>query len=102
MSLPKRSLFRHLLPKNWCDRGFFAGPVRATRTFRPRVEELELRLTPSTFTVTDTSDNAADPGSLRHAILQAASAGSGTIVFSLIAGQNTITLENTATYPNGF
>jgi hypothetical protein len=66
------------------------------------VEELELRLTPSNFLVTDTSDNAADPGSLRHAILQANSAGSGTILFSIPPGQNTITLENTAAYPNGF
>lgn len=70
--------------------------------FRAYAEGLENRLLLSAYIVTDNSDNAADVGSLRHAILQANTAGSGTISFNLTAGQNTITLENAATYPNGF
>jgi predicted outer membrane repeat protein len=47
--------------------------------FRPRFEALELRLTPSTFTVTTTADDGSS-GSLRGAINQANAAGGAQTV----------------------
>jgi predicted outer membrane repeat protein len=48
-------------------------------TFRPNLEALELRLTPSTFTVTTTADDGSS-GSLRGAINQANAAGGAQTV----------------------
>ena len=58
---------------------------------RPRVEPLEGRTLPSTFTVVNTADSG--PGSLRQAILDAnAAAGTNTIAFNIPgAGVHTIT-----------
>ncbi len=55
------------------------------RGFRPCLEMLEDRLTPSTFTVTDTSDNGSDVHSLRYAVNNLSS-GSNTINFPLASG----------------
>ena len=71
-------------------RNFFARVTRPIRKVPTRaglaVELLEDRTVPSTFTVTDTSDNASDTGSLRYAINNLASgtaATTNTINFSL-------------------
>src|SRR5437773_3558001 len=58
-------------------------------TARPRLEQLEDRSVPSTFTVLNTNDSGA--GSLRQAILNAnAAAGSDVIQFSIGSGAQTI------------
>src|SRR5947209_3746839 len=69
-------------------------PRRPIARFRPCLECLEDRITPATaFTVTDNSDNPADPGSLRYAINNL-TAGANSITFAPgLAGQ-TITLTN--------
>jgi hypothetical protein len=57
---------------------------KPTRRFRPRIEALEDRTVPSTFTVTTTADSGS--GSLRQAILSAnadASAGTDLINFNI-------------------
>jgi titin len=61
------------------------------RPSQPRLEHLEVRLLPSTFTVLNTGDSGA--GSLRQAILDSNSAGgSNTITFNIAAsGVQTIT-----------
>jgi titin len=60
-------------------------------TFRPRVEALEDRLTPTTFNVTNTRDAGA--GSLRQAITQAnAMAGADVINFNIGTGGQKIKL----------
>jgi hypothetical protein len=70
-----------------------SGRGRGRQRRAPSFEVLEDRLVPSTLTVTDTSDNPADSGSLRYAISQLGS-GSNTINFaSNLAGQ-TITLTH--------
>ena len=83
----------------------FRHPIRRARpsedirrAARLRMEMLEDRLLPATFTVTDTSDNASDTGSLRYAIDNLASgsaASTNTINFSLPSG-STVTLSNGA------
>jgi hypothetical protein len=61
----------------------------AAPPFRPRLEELERRLAPATFTVSNTNDSGA--GSLRQALLDAnATPGLDTIDFSIGAGAQTI------------
>ncbi len=93
--------------RSWI-RSLFTRPVthtvrRAARRARPAlplpaVEMLEERWLPSTFMVTDTSDSAADTGSLRYAINNLAagsSASTNTINFSLPA-DSVITLSNGA------
>ena len=58
---------------------------RFARVFRPRVEVLEGRRLPSTFTVTKTADSG--PGSLRQAIEDAnADPGPDTIAFDIAGG----------------
>jgi hypothetical protein len=69
--------------QRWLSR-LFPSAVRSSRpsTFRPRVEGLEDRVTPTTFTVTNTSNTGA--GSLRQAILDANSTGgTDTIAFNI-------------------
>src|SRR4051794_37024563 len=62
------------------------------RRFRPRLELLESRLAPATFTVNSVNDAGA--GSLRQAILDAnAAAGADTINFSIV-GSTTINLAS--------
>jgi titin len=51
------------------------------RTFRPQLEGLEDRLTPSTFTVTNVNDSG--PGSLRQAVTSADGSTGNTIVFNI-------------------
>src|SRR3954454_7781394 len=66
-------------------------------TFRPRLEALEDRLAPATFTVLNTNDLGA--GSLRQAILDAnASAGLDTIAFN-IAGSGVHTINVASALP---
>src|SRR4051794_33890315 len=49
---------------------------------RPRVEPLEIRLVPTTYTVINTTDSGA--GSLRQAILDAnASVGTDSVIFNI-------------------
>src|ERR1019366_5485891 len=73
------------------------GPTR-TRcprrqpSFRPVFELLEDRTVPSGFLVTDTSDLASDTGSLRYAMVHAAS-GDSINFASTLSGQ-TIDLTN--------
>src|SRR5436190_13609255 len=64
-------------------------PIRR-RTFAPRLEAMEDRLVPATFTVLNTADSGA--GSLRQAILDAnATAGADLINFTIpAAGVQTI------------
>jgi titin len=67
---------------------FCASRVRRSnslqRRCRPTLESLEDRLTPSTFTVTNTNDSGA--GSLRQAILSSnATPGNNTITFNIAA-----------------
>lgn len=58
-------------------------------TFRPRLDGLEDRLAPATFTVTNTNDNGA--GSLRAALNSANNtAGADTIQFSIGTGKQVI------------
>jgi len=66
---------------------------------RPLLERLEDRLTPSPlFTVTDNSDSAADTGSLRYALTNAAKLSISTIDFDLSnAASHTITLSSSNT-----
>ena len=73
------------------------GPAR----FRPRLEALEDRLAPATFTVTDNSDSASDTGSLRNAVDAAnAAGGSNTITFAAaLAGQTITASANDSTHP---
>jgi hypothetical protein len=52
--------FRRLLPR--------PEQPRPQASQRPRLETLEDRLAPAAFTVTDTSDDASDSGSLRYAV----------------------------------
>ncbi len=61
-------------------RGSRRRPRRHRQAARLWVERLEDRLTPSNFTIMNTNDSGS--GSLRDAITQAESAGSGTIVFA--------------------
>jgi hypothetical protein len=54
----------------WIKRNF---ATKKTADSRPKgtrlnLEQLEERVTPSTFTVTDLTDNPADPGSIRYAV----------------------------------
>ena len=75
----------------WSPR--FVYPIRTIqggprRNVRPRLEPLEDRWLPSTFTVLDNSDNAADANSFRYA-LNHLSAGSNAINFD-ITGSTTI------------
>jgi hypothetical protein len=59
-------------------------PIRRP-AFRPRLESLEDRTTPTTFTVLNTSDSG--PDSLRQAILDAnANPGFDTIAFAIPGG----------------
>src|SRR5439155_26949600 len=56
-----------------------------SRTYRPKLEHLEDRCLPSTFTVLNTNDSGA--GSLRQAILDAnAAAGADVINFNIDGG----------------
>src|SRR5690348_11964457 len=71
------------------------GPLPRRRSARPRLEVLEGRALLSVLTVTDSSDDPADHGSLRYAIDHA---GSGsTIDFApKLKGGPTITLVHGA------
>jgi titin len=65
----------------------------AAPPFRPRLEELERRLAPAVFTVSNANDSGV--GSLRQAILAAdAAPGLDTINFSIGSGRQTITLQS--------
>src|SRR3989442_15664896 len=67
------------------------------RTFRPRLEALEDRTVPSTFTVIDTLD--AGPGSFRQALLDAnLNPGLDTIAFN-ISGDGVHTIQPAITLP---
>src|SRR5580658_4195475 len=60
-----------------------------------RLEQLEDRITPSTFPVTDLSDNPADTGSIRYAIAAVnADASSATDTIDLTGVSGTIVLSN--------
>src|SRR5262245_7221234 len=62
--------------------GLFRGPTLQRRSFVPRLEALECRAQPSTFTVLNLADSGA--GSLRQAILDAnGTPGDDTITFSV-------------------
>src|SRR5690349_5719531 len=79
-----RKLLSHILTKLEADcfrpaaRGFLCPPLR--------LEALEERMAPATFTVTNTDDSGL--GSLRQAILDANAAASGTdtIAFNITGG----------------
>jgi predicted outer membrane repeat protein len=59
------------------------------------LEQLEERITPSTFTVTDLTDNAADTGSIRYALNQVnADTSSAADTIDLTGVSGTITLSN--------
>ena len=68
--------------RSWVRNLFARTPRTARKTparFRPRYEELEDRLTPSTFYISNLNDDP-NPGSLRYAITQAnANPGPDTI-----------------------
>src|SRR5438067_2350340 len=65
---------------------------------RLRVEQLEVRLVPANYTVTNTSDSGA--GSLRQAILDAnANAGADTIQFSISTQGSQQTISPTSALP---
>lgn len=71
--------------------GSSTGRRARTAAIRPRVEELEGRWMPSTFTVTTNADDGA--GSLRQAILDAnTQAGADIIAFAIDSGAQTIDL----------
>jgi predicted outer membrane repeat protein len=86
MLLSSRRSWLNVLSRSW----FGARPARTFRpilkgwTFRPSLETLELRLTPSTFTVTTTADDGSS-GSLRGAI-NAANAVGGAQTVTMGAG----------------
>jgi parallel beta-helix repeat protein len=81
--------------RRWLSR-LFPSAVPATRSvaFRPRVDGLEDRLAPATFTVTSVANSGA--GTLRQAITDAnAAAGADDIVFNIAgAGVKTINLRS--------
>ncbi|HKB42609.1 MAG TPA: hypothetical protein VKD72_39640, partial [Gemmataceae bacterium] len=83
-----------MITRPWLKK-LFARPPRTIRKaparFRPRVEGLEERVTPSMFTVTSLADDGS-AGTLRQAInLANANPGSDTINFaSALAGGNLI------------
>src|SRR5262245_12873095 len=78
---------------NWFQQRVTKKNIRRT-LFRPMLERLEDRLTPSTFTVVNTADNG--PGSLRQAMLDAEASpnigGPDQIAFN-IAGSGVHTLK---------
>jgi Bacterial Ig-like domain (group 3) len=85
-----------ILP-SWLTRTFGAKKIAKPRPRRTRLnlEQLEERITPSTFTVTDLTDNPSDTGSIRYAIIQVnadTSAAADTIDLTGVSG--TITLSN--------
>src|SRR5438128_1811143 len=82
-----------------------AGVRRRARTeqrpnaARLRVEQLEVRLVPANYLVTNTSDSGA--GSLRQAILDAnANAGADTIQFSIGTQGSQQTISPTSALPS--
>src|SRR5262245_62490994 len=84
--------------RSWI-RNLFALTPRTVRKeparFRPRLEPLEDRLAPATFTVRNTNDSGAD--SLRQAIIDAnAASGADTIAFdgTVFNTPQTITLTS--------
>ncbi len=86
--------------RNWFRKLKFARPARAARR-RPAIrlgfEPLEELAMLSTFTVTDTGDNATDTGSLRYALLNL-SAGTNTINFD-IAGSGVHVIQPMTALP---
>ncbi len=89
MSVPfPKSLLNNLLRS--CSGRYRTVRSQTPKRFRPALEALEDRLTPASFTVTDTSDSVSDTGSLRYAITNAQNGDSITFNSSL-SGQ-TITL----------
>src|SRR5262245_43678123 len=84
---------------NWFQRRVTKRNVRRS-LFRPRLEQFEDRLTPSTFTVVNTDDSG--PGSLRQAMLDAEASpnvgGPDQIAFS-IPGSGVHTLTPTDVLP---
>jgi hypothetical protein len=73
-----------------------------TRCYRPCLEELEGRVTPSTWTVTNTAASTATSGSLPWAVLQADqdTTGNAVVVFAPALSGSTITLSSTLTLKN--
>ena len=64
---------------------------------RLQFEHLEERITPSTFTVTDLTDNPADTGSIRYAVNQVnADSTSAADTIDLTGVSGTIILSNSA------
>ena len=71
-------------------------PAGLSRRVRPRLEALEDRVTPSTFTTTTFADDGT-AGSLRGALTQAdADAGTATDTIQLQAGTYQLTIANAA------
>lgn len=89
-----------MLFAHWLRNALARRPERSTqpvRRARPRVESLEDRLAPATFTVLNTNDSGAD--SLRQAILDAnANPGADLIAFN-IGGGGVQTIAPTSALP---
>src|SRR5262245_65959167 len=83
------SLLRCLKLASRCNRGRHLNPHKQ-RCFVPRLEVLECRTLPSTFTVLDLADSG--PGSLRQAILDANSNPGPDVVQFAPGLEGTITL----------
>src|SRR5258708_21726672 len=88
---------------SWLKRHSNSARVSSCKRLRsinalPRVETLEDRCVPSTFTVTNTSDSGT--GSLRQAIMDAnGAAGADTIAFS-ISGSGVHTISPSSALPD--
>jgi titin len=75
---------------SWLRKRMTNRPQNGHTTFRPRLEGLEDRFLPSTFTVTNVNDSG--PGSLRQAIVNANGSTGNTIAFDIPgSGVHTIT-----------
>ncbi len=85
--------------RRWLSRMFPAAvPASRSTAFRPRVDGLEDRLAPATFSVTTAANAGA--GSLRQAILDAnSSAGADVINFAITAGGSIKTIQPTSVLP---
>ena len=86
-----KNIGKHLLTISWHSRRKLSKAKKHRPTAKLLLEIMEDRITPSTFIVTDLSDNPSDTGSIRYAINNLA-AGGNTITFTAPSG--TINLTN--------
>src|SRR6516162_1508458 len=88
--------------KTWPAHASFPKPAHHRRQrMYPRVEPLEDRCMPATFTPTTFADGGLFSGSLRDAILRTnADTGTATDTILLQAGTYTLTIQNTAGQDN--